>query len=58
LDGVLNTYSGNFDKNIIPNVKSGAKEFLKELLKDYDIKIFTTRNRHTASKCGLYCPLI
>ena len=50
LDGVLNTYSGNFDKNIIPDVKSGAKEFLEELAQDYDVKIFTARNRLAASK--------
>ena len=45
LDGVLNTYTGNFDKDFIPEIKAGAKEFLEELSKDYEIKIFTTRNR-------------
>lgn len=42
LDGVLNQYDGNFDKNIIPEIKSGAK--------DFDIKIFTTRNKLLTAK--------
>ena len=50
LDGVLNTYTGNFDKDFIPDIKAGAKEFLEELSKDYEIKIFTTRNRFLTSK--------
>jgi len=50
LDGVLNTYNGIFDKNVIPEIKSGAKEFLENLSKEYEIKIFTTRNRLLASK--------
>ncbi len=28
LDGVLNEYVGNFDKEFIPPIKQGAKEFL------------------------------
>ena len=44
LDGVLNTYDGNFDKNFIPPIKDGAKEFLQNLSENFDIKIFTTRN--------------
>ena len=32
LDGVLNEYNGIFDKNIIPPIKKGAKDFIKELL--------------------------
>ena len=50
LDGVLNTYIGNFDENYIPPIKEGAYEFLKELSKKYTIKIFTTRNKILASK--------
>ena len=50
LDGVLNEYRGNFDKDFIPPVKTGAKEFLKELSNDYEIKIFTTRNKILTSK--------
>ncbi len=50
LDGVLNTYSGNYQKNKIEEVKKGAKEFLKNLAKDYDLYLFTTRNLLLASK--------
>lgn len=28
LDGVLNTYTGNFDENVIPPIKKGALEFI------------------------------
>ena len=28
LDGVLNDYVGNYDKDFIPPIKAGAKEFL------------------------------
>jgi len=50
LDGVLNTYTGNFDKNFIPEIKGGAFEFLKDLSNEYEIKLFTTRNKLIASK--------
>lgn len=50
LDGVLNTYTGNFDPNFIPPIKDGAVEFLKNLSKNYEIKLFTTRNKLLASK--------
>lgn len=50
LDGVLNQYEGNFDKNIIPPIKEGALEFVKKAANDYELKLFTTRNRLLASK--------
>ncbi len=51
LDGVLNEYRGNYDENFIPPLKTGAKEFLEKLPKEnYEIKIFTTRNRLLTSK--------
>ncbi len=50
LDGVLNNYTGNFDINYIPSIKEGAKEFITELSKEYNIKLFTTRNKILASK--------
>jgi len=50
LDGVLNTYDGKFDVNVIPPIKDDAKEFLQNLSKNFDIKIFTTRNKILASK--------
>ena len=31
LDGVLNEYTGDFDKDYIPPIKDGAKEFLENL---------------------------
>ena len=50
LDGVLNDYVGNYDKDFIPPIKFGAKEFLRDLSKNYVIKIFTTRNSELVSK--------
>ena len=50
LDGVLNSYTGNFDKDYIPPIKSGAKEFLNILSKEYELKLFTTRNKILATK--------
>ncbi len=50
LDGVLNNYTGSYEKNYIPEIKDGAKDFLKKLSYDYEIKLFTTRNKIDASK--------
>ena len=50
LDGVLNEYTGDFDKDYIPPIKDGAKEFLENLFEKFDIKIFTTRNKILATK--------
>ena len=50
LDGVLNTYEGEYDKNYIPPIKDGAYKLIKELSEDYKIVIFTTRNSLIASK--------
>lgn len=51
LDGVLNEYNGNYDENVIPPIKEGAKEFLESFSQDaYEIKIFTTRNRLLTSR--------
>lgn len=50
LDGVLNTYTGDFDENYIPPMRDGAKEFLEQLRTEYKIKIFTTRNKERAEK--------
>lgn len=44
LDGVLNYYDGKFNENLIPQVRSGADEFLKTLNKSADLYLFTTRN--------------
>ena len=45
LDGVLNKYTGNFDKNFIPEPEYGVEDFLSSLNSLYSIKIFTTRNK-------------
>lgn len=50
LDGVLNTYTGDFDEKYIPPMREGAKEFLERLSAKYKIKIFTTRNKELAEK--------
>ena len=50
LDGVLNKYTGGFDKNFIPPIKAGAKEFLKKLSENYELKLFTTRNKILTTK--------
>ena len=50
LDGVLNQYTGSFDENYIPPIKDGAKEFLKDLAENFELKLFTTRNKILASK--------
>ena len=50
LDGVLNTYTGNFDEHTIPPIKEGALNFIKNLSDSYKVKIFTTRNHLLASE--------
>lgn len=43
LDGVLNQYDGSYDKDVIPPIKYGAREFLEVLNEVFKIVIFTTR---------------
>ena len=50
LDGVLNTYNGEYNENFIPPIKDGAYQFLEKLSYSFEIKIFTTRNKLLASK--------
>lgn len=51
LDGVLNQYGNdNFDENYIPDLKLGAKEFIKSLSIDFELYLFTSRNLLLASK--------
>ena len=50
LDGVLNTYDGKYDENKMPEIRLGAREFVEELNKDYDLILFTTRNNLKATK--------
>lgn len=50
LDGVLNTYDGKYDEIFIPPIKDGAYQFLEKLSYNFEIKIFTTRNKLLANK--------
>ena len=49
LDGVLNNYT-QYDENVIPEIKEGAKEFLEKLSEKYSLILFTTRNLQKASQ--------
>lgn len=50
LDGVLNTYTGNYNADYIPPIKDGAVEFLQRLSRNFEIKIFTVRDIELAEK--------
>lgn len=50
LDGVLNEYIGNYDPDYIPPMKSGADNFLQSLYNNYELKIFTTRDKILATE--------
>ncbi|MBR6163905.1 hypothetical protein IKQ26_08475 [bacterium] len=50
LDGVLNTYNGNYEPDKIPEIKIGAKEFIEGLSKNFDLYLFTTRNSDLSKK--------
>ena len=44
LDGVLNTYTGDYQADSIPPAKQGASKFLKTLNMNYKLVLFTTRD--------------
>ena len=46
LDGVLDNYTVYTDE--IPSIKEGAKEFVIELSKDFNLVLFTTRDTKQA----------
>ena len=50
LDGVLNEYKGNYEENVLPKLKQGAKEFLLKLTEKYELYLFTTRNLMLSTK--------
>jgi hypothetical protein len=50
LDGVLNTYNGEYDSKFIPPIRKGAFEFIETLSKNYTLKIFTTREKPLVRK--------
>ena len=49
LDGVLDNYT-KYDYDKIPKIRTGTKEFLEELSKDYKLILFTTRNTKQATE--------
>ena len=50
LDGVLNTYNGEYSFHIIPPIRDGAVDFLKELYKNYKLILFSTRDTKSVKK--------
>ena len=50
LDGVLNTYRGEYKENYIYPIADGATEFIKDISKNYRVVIFTSGNLLYASK--------
>ena len=52
LDGVLNKYKGNYNKNFIPEINEGVVEFLEKmhLQNKYNLVLFTTRNLLLSAK--------
>lgn len=50
LDGVLNTYNGNYNPDFIPPMREGAKEFLLELQEKFELVLFTTRPKSLAQQ--------
>lgn len=51
LDGVLNEYGKEpFDENLIPPIKTGAKNFIKELSEIGELYLFTSRNLMLSAK--------
>ncbi len=49
LDGVLNTYTSDYDPQYIPPARTDTLEFIKELSQKYEIILFTTRDKFLAS---------
>lgn len=50
LDGVLNVYNGSYDKDKIPDIKEGAREFVEKLSENFDLYLFTTREKSLSEK--------
>ncbi len=48
LDGVLNEYQGDYNPLYIPSMRDGTVDFLKKLSKEYEIKLFTVRDKMLA----------
>ncbi len=51
LDGVLNEYGKEpYEENFIPEIKSGAVEFIEKLSKFAELYLFTSRNLMLSAK--------
>ena len=51
LDGVLNNYTGGYQEEYIPEIREGAREFIKQLYDEgFDLKLFTTKRADLAQK--------
>lgn len=50
LDGVLNVYNGKYEPDTIPDIKDGAREFVENLSKNFDLYLFTTREKTLSEK--------
>lgn len=48
LDGVLNEYTGDYNPNVISKMKLGADKFLEKLFSNFELIIFTTRDKTLA----------
>ncbi len=49
LDGVLNTYTSDYEPCYIPPAREDTLDFVKKLSKKYEVKLFTTRDKFLAS---------
>ena len=56
LDGVLDNYTGKYNEQEIPPIKDGAKDFLEELSKYYDIEIMLDYSSGRIVKLGEITP--
>ncbi len=50
LDGVLNIYNGKYEPDVIPDIKNGARELVENLSKNFDLYLFTTREKSLSKK--------
>jgi len=50
LDGVLNTYSGDYKEEEISPPREGVSEFLEKISQNYRIEIFTVRDKELTQK--------
>ncbi len=50
LDGVLNNYDGLYNHCKIPPLRDGAFEFIKKLSEEYNVELFTVRNKKLVIK--------